>query len=186
MELAAPPRPRGRLIHGLHRRVTADRQRAEKIADALLGQSKAPRGLDRISERHRPQGSHTYDQDHPARQAQPLGARGPGPSAGGRAPLGSGQLATNQLLSGGIGVALFSAGLYLAREVPGKLWTLIVNQLTVRLTIYNDDYSYSWINQWLAQHEYSRHCRRLQLGSMFHGRGMPAWHLTPGSGLHFL
>jgi hypothetical protein len=32
----------------------ADRQRAEKIADALLGQSKAPRGLDRISERHRP------------------------------------------------------------------------------------------------------------------------------------
>jgi hypothetical protein len=32
----------------------ADRCRAERVADALLGQSKAPRGLDRISERHRP------------------------------------------------------------------------------------------------------------------------------------
>jgi hypothetical protein len=109
------------------------------------------------------------------------------------------EFATNELLSGGIGVALFSALLYLARKVPGQLWRLTLRQTTVQLTIYNDDFAYMWINEWLAQHSYSVRCRRIQLGTL--GRvarlvdsgiflavspSIPKWSLSPGPGHHFL
>lgn len=95
------------------------------------------------------------------------------------------EFASNDLLTGGVGIAAFSAALYQLRAVPGMIWKFVQLQLVIHLTVYNEDEAFGWINEWLAAQPYVKRCRRLSLSSFWKDND-EAWSLAPGPGNHLV
>ena len=99
------------------------------------------------------------------------------------------QLTQNEIFAGLIGSSVFLSALYVLRGAPKRLWNLFLFQCTCQLTVYNDCDAFEWINDWLAQHSYAKHTRRLKLSSRWvmpeldHEDGS-RWTLAPGFGFH--
>lgn len=91
-------------------------------------------------------------------------------------------LLKNPTLIGAIGLMASGAVLYLLREVPMQIWSLLIWSLSVRLSVSGDDEVFDWINEWLAEHSYTKRARTLKLST---ARGAQAgWTLAPGYGRH--
>lgn len=76
------------------------------------------------------------------------------------------QITTNDVFAGLVGLSMVGSLMLILRGVPGILWTVLLRQATVELTIYNTDPTFRWISIWLAQHPYSARARRLQLAAL--------------------
>lgn len=55
----------------------------------------------------------------------------------------------NDFFKGGIGVALVGAAMVLLRQIPARLWTFLVKQLTVSVEIHNDSPLFDRVTVWL-------------------------------------
>lgn len=89
---------------------------------------------------------------------------------------------TNPVLAGAAGLMASGAVLYLLREVPMRILDLLIWSLSVRLSVSGDDEVFDWINEWLAEHSYTKRARTLKLST---GRGAQGgWALAPGYGRH--
>lgn len=99
------------------------------------------------------------------------------------------QLAQNEIFAGLVGSSALLSAVYVLRGAPKRLWDLFLFQCTCQLTVYNDCEAFDWLNDWLAQHSYAGHTRRLRLSSRWvmperdHEDGT-RWTLAPGLGLH--
>lgn len=78
------------------------------------------------------------------------------------------------------------------RTVVMRSCKLLIRNFTCELEVTNEDDAYVWINEWLANHEYSKRASRLRLNSRevhddnnLGGASSISWTLAPGSGNHF-
>src|SRR6185437_14621872 len=90
---------------------------------------------------------------------------------------GKSQFASDGLLLmivGGIGVYL--------RALPQQLWSWIVTQTTMTITVKDDDAAFAWIKEWLLQQEFLKRIRRVDLDTTLRGQEVA---LIPAPGKHW-
>ena len=67
----------------------------------------------------------------------------------------------NQFASGGLLLmVLGSIGVFL-RGLPEQLWSWLVQQTTMMITVKDDDDSFAWVKEWFLEQKFSRHIRRV-------------------------
>lgn len=91
--------------------------------------------------------------------------------------LGKSQFASDGMLLmivGGIGVYL--------RALPQQLWSWIVMQTTMMITVKDDDVAFVWVKEWLLEQEFLKRIRRVDLDTTLRGEDMA---LIPAPGNHW-
>lgn len=103
------------------------------------------------------------------------------------------QFQNNEIFAGLVAASAMGSVLYLARDIPTRLWRIAERQLTIEFTVHNTDTVFHWIELWLARHPYARRARRLKVTIEGGGRGIPEnddgnrqqrWAFVPGAGRH--
>ncbi len=88
----------------------------------------------------------------------------------------------NQFASGGLLLMLIgSVGVFL-RALPEYLWSLIVQQTTMTITVKDDDAAFQWVKEWFLEQNFLKRVRRVDLDTTLRGTEMA---LIPAPGLHF-
>lgn len=102
------------------------------------------------------------------------------------------QLLNNQLAAG-LSTAAVVAGIvallaYLARQIPGLIWTHLRRQFTVEVDVLSQDPAFGWLNTWLAAHDYALRATRLRLSTTYDtdDDDTAHWVLSPGLGAHLI
>lgn len=79
------------------------------------------------------------------------------------------------LLAGGLGVYL--------REVPEKLLEWCVNQISLSITVKDDDVAFVWVKEWLLEQKFLKQVRRVDLDTTLRAEQQLA--LIPAPGYHW-
>jgi len=88
----------------------------------------------------------------------------------------------NQFASGGLLLMVIgSVGAFL-RGVPEQLWSLLVQQTTMMITVSDDDDSFVWVKEWFLEQKFLKRIRRVDLDTSLRGAEMA---LIPAPGRHF-
>lgn len=88
----------------------------------------------------------------------------------------------NQFASGGLLLMFIgSLGVFL-RAVPEHLWSSLVQQTTMTVTVTDDDASFQWVKEWFHEQHFVTRVRRVNLDTTLRGAEMA---LIPAPGLHF-
>ena len=110
-------------------------------------------------------------------------------------------LQSNQLASGGLLIASFTAFLAFMRNVPNKVWTFIKRRIVLEIEVLDKDPAYAWMMKYIHKNDLCKKSRKLTAMTSFkkgHGSGMepssddddddekePEVFLVPAPGLHF-
>ena len=109
-------------------------------------------------------------------------------------------LKDNQLASGGLLIASFTAFLAFMRDVPNKVWTFIKRRTVLEIEVLDKDPAYGWMMRYIHKNELCKKSRKLTAMTSFkkgHGSGVtyqddgevdesePEVFLVPAPGLHF-
>ncbi len=110
----------------------------------------------------------------------------------------------NQFLSGGAVLMAFGSILALLRRVPGQIGSFLYRRLITTVDVNDQDEAFYWMQEWLAQHPYSKRSRLLSVtteNSSYSSssnreprlteeesgrRQQPEIYFTPAPGLHLL
>jgi chaperone BCS1 len=88
----------------------------------------------------------------------------------------------NQFASGGLLLmVLGSIGVFL-RSLPQQLWSWLVQQTTMMITVKDDDDSFAWVKEWFLEQKFLKRIRRVDLDTTLRGAEMA---LIPAPGRHF-
>lgn len=88
----------------------------------------------------------------------------------------------NQFASGGLLLMILgSIGVFL-RSLPERVWSWLVNQFTLTITIKDDDEAFSWIKGWFLEQHCLKHLRQLDLDTTLRGTDVA---LIPAPGRHW-
>jgi chaperone BCS1 len=79
------------------------------------------------------------------------------------------------ILAGGLGVYL--------RAVPEKLLEWCVNQITLSITVKDDDVAFVWVKEWLLEQKFLKRVRRVDMDTTLRREQQPA--LIPAPGYHW-
>lgn len=75
----------------------------------------------------------------------------------------------NQFLSGGMVLMIFGFILALGRRIPSQLYSYLQRKLVTIVDVSDQDQAFYWIQEWLAQHEYSKKTRLLTVTTQKRG-----------------
>jgi mitochondrial chaperone BCS1 len=88
----------------------------------------------------------------------------------------------NQFASGGVLLMLLgSIGVFL-RRLPEELWSWLVEQITMTITVKDEDESFVWVKEWFLDQKFLARIRRVDLDTTLRGAEMA---LIPAPGRHF-
>jgi chaperone BCS1 len=88
----------------------------------------------------------------------------------------------NQFASGGLLLMLLgSIGVFL-RRLPEQLWSWLVQQATMMITVKDEDDSFAWVKEWFLEQDFLKRVRRVDLDTSLRGAEMA---LMPAPGRHF-
>ena len=88
----------------------------------------------------------------------------------------------NQFASGGVLLMLLgSIGVFL-RRLPEELWSWLVEQTTMMITVKDEDDSFVWVKEWFLEQKFLKRIRRVDLDTTLRGAEMA---LIPAPGRHF-
>jgi chaperone BCS1 len=88
----------------------------------------------------------------------------------------------NQFASGGLLLMLLgSVGVFL-RRLPEQLWSWFAHQITMMITVKDDDDSFVWVKEWFLEQKFLKRVRRVDLDTSLRGAEMA---LVPAPGRHF-
>lgn len=88
----------------------------------------------------------------------------------------------NQFASGGLLLMMIgSVGVFL-RSLPKHLWSLLVRQTTMTITVKDDDAAFQWVKEWFLEQNFLKRVRRVDLDTTLRGSEMA---LIPAPGMHF-
>ena len=88
----------------------------------------------------------------------------------------------NQFASGGLLLMIIGGISVYLRAVPMKLWDWLVDQVTMSITIKDDDAAFQWIKEWFLDQKFMKHVRRLDVDTSLRGKGVC---LLPAPGHHW-
>jgi chaperone BCS1 len=91
---------------------------------------------------------------------------------------------SNPVVSGLVGLWGIAAISFFTKSIPHSIWNFIVRQLTIRVIIKNDNYSYRKVLNWLENEEHTSKSRTLRIGGLRH-RDEDSSHLVAGFGIHY-
>ena len=94
------------------------------------------------------------------------------------------QFQTNAVFSGLTGASLIASATYLLRSVPKTIFELLHSQCVSYFYVTNDDYAFNCINCWLAQQDFTKRSRRMNL-MINNKEDDRQWVLAPGAGRHY-
>jgi chaperone BCS1 len=87
----------------------------------------------------------------------------------------------NQFATGGLLLMIIgSAGAYL-RSLPGEVWSWLVRQNTMMITVKDDDAAFQWVKEWFQEQAFLKRVRRVDLDTTLRGAEMA---LLPAPGRH--
>jgi chaperone BCS1 len=87
----------------------------------------------------------------------------------------------NQFASGGLLLMIFgSVGVFL-RSLPTFLWSWLVRQCTLTMTVKDDDAAFAWVKEWFLEQSFSKRLRQVDLDTTLRGTDMA---LIPAPGRH--
>lgn len=92
----------------------------------------------------------------------------------------------NELATALGATTVIGALMYLARELPVRIWKLAKRQFTVEIEVLSEDPAYGWLALWLSNHPYASTSRRLRLASVWRDEEDVHWSLSPGLGIHLI
>ena len=87
----------------------------------------------------------------------------------------------NQFASGGLLLMVVGAiGVYV-RSLPLRLWSWVIYQTTMMLTVTDDDTAFDWIKEWFLEQKFLKRVRWLDLDTSLRGDEAA---LIPAPGTH--
>jgi mitochondrial chaperone BCS1 len=87
----------------------------------------------------------------------------------------------NQFASGGLLLMIVGAiGVYV-RSLPLRLWSWVIHQTTMMLTVTDDDTAFEWIKEWFLEQKFMKRVRWLDLDTSLRGDDAA---LIPAPGNH--
>jgi mitochondrial chaperone BCS1 len=88
----------------------------------------------------------------------------------------------NQFASGGLLLMLVGGiGVYL-RALPMRLWSWIVGQFVMTITVKDDDMAFAWVKEWFLEQGFLKRIRRVDLDTTLRGQELA---LIPAPGTHW-
>src|SRR5262249_15943764 len=88
----------------------------------------------------------------------------------------------NQFASGGLLLMIVGGiGVYL-RAVPLQLWSWIVRQSVMMITVKDDDMAFRWVKEWFLEQEFLKRIRYLDLDTTLRGQELA---MIPAPGRHW-
>jgi chaperone BCS1 len=95
----------------------------------------------------------------------------------------------NQFATGFGATAILGGLLYQLKQVPAKLWQLLLYNTTVTMSVYSRDPAYTWLDKWLAAQPYAKKTKNVMLKTFENEVDGEAvnkeWIFTLGSGNHW-
>jgi len=98
-------------------------------------------------------------------------------------------LLDNQVFIGGVGAIITGSLLFLMKSIPLHIWNVLLDQLTVSLTIRGDEEAYHWFSKLLASHPRMNSLRNLMLidqHSQDNRYYAKTWNFHPGYGVFYI
>jgi mitochondrial chaperone BCS1 len=88
----------------------------------------------------------------------------------------------NQFATGGLLLMIIGGlGVYM-RAVPERLWDWFVSQMTLTITVKDDDAAFVWVKEWFLEQSFLRRLRRVDLDTTLRGETLK---LIPAPGRHW-
>ncbi|ABF41242.1 AAA ATPase [Candidatus Koribacter versatilis Ellin345] len=88
----------------------------------------------------------------------------------------------NQFASGGLLLMILgSVGVFL-RSLPSQLWSWIMRQSTMSITVKDDDQAFAWVKEWFLEQKFLKRVRRLDLDTSLRGAEAA---MVPAPGRHW-
>ncbi len=88
----------------------------------------------------------------------------------------------NQFASGGLLLMIIGGISVYLRTVPLKLWEWFVDQVTMTITIKDDDAAFVWVKEWFLDQKFLKRVRRLDVDTTLRGENVA---LIPAPGQHW-
>lgn len=88
----------------------------------------------------------------------------------------------NQLASGGLLLMLIGGVMAYLRALPRQLCAWIEGQITMTVTVKDDDAAFRWVREWFLEQKFLERIRRLDLDTTLRGADLA---LVPAPGHHF-
>jgi chaperone BCS1 len=88
----------------------------------------------------------------------------------------------NQFASGGLLLMIIGGISVYLRAVPLKAWVWFVEQVTMMITIKDDDAAFVWVKEWFLEQNFLKRIRRLDVDTTLRGRNVA---LIPAPGHHW-
>jgi mitochondrial chaperone BCS1 len=87
----------------------------------------------------------------------------------------------NQFASGGLLLMVIGGIMAFLRQLPQRLWSWIEEQITLTITVKDDDVSFRWVKEWFLEQKFLKRVRRLDLDTTLRGAELA---LVPAPGSH--
>lgn len=88
----------------------------------------------------------------------------------------------NQFASGGLLLMIIgSVGVFL-RALPEHLWSALVQQTTMLITVKDEDAAFVWVKEWFLDQEFLKRIRQVDLDTTLRGQELA---FIPAPGMHF-
>lgn len=88
----------------------------------------------------------------------------------------------NQFTSGGLLLMVVGSIGVFVRQLPLQLWSWIMRQSTMYITVKDDDAAFHWVKEWFVEQGFVKRIRRVDLDTTVRGEQMA---LIPAPGRHF-
>lgn len=88
----------------------------------------------------------------------------------------------NQFAAGGLLLMIVGGISVYLREIPGRLWSWVVAQTTMTVTVKDDDSAFVWVKEWFLEQEFVKRIRRVDLDTTLRGEELA---LIPAPGRHW-
>lgn len=88
----------------------------------------------------------------------------------------------SQFASGGLLLMIIGGISVYLRAIPMRIWQWLEEQITLSITIKDDDAAFYWVKEWFLEQQFLKRIRRLDVDTTLHGQNVA---LIPAPGQHW-
>lgn len=87
----------------------------------------------------------------------------------------------SQFASGGLLLMIIGGISVYLRAVPLKIWSWLEDQLTLSITVKDEDAAFRWVKEWFLEQQFLKRVRRVDVDTTLRGQRLS---LIPAPGFH--